>query len=321
MAKIQGNQVLLDNGQLITPETGGWYDAQQFWGGTLSAPGVINSLSNQQGAGQAVNPEVVKQSNIDQGLIPGTNEAYIAKQQQIVNPSGGAGTGNPSTTGVVSDSQKAYDALNSSMNAKRAEADKRRSEVNENPFLAEASRVGRIAKIDSMLNDSLATDQIQLTNLEKKVAAEAEASKPDLMITTETDSNGNVNIISVDKKTGALVSVKSAGKLGKGTTGSTTAGLKAAATTISSLLNANANEYGHVDPITFSEIRETFIAEGLGTRDEFNKKYAGMTSPNEPNFNGVYGFDKELRSKWTTGATTATEQLIEAFNNANSGGN
>lgn len=194
-------------------QQGGWYQGRQFWNGTLSPPGVINSQSNQQGAGQAVSAEVVAASNIDQGLAPGTNEAFLAQQQQIINPSGipnAAGA-----VGAISDSQKAYDELNSSMNNKRAEADKRRSEVNENPFLAEASRVGRIAKIDSLLNDSLATDQIQLTNLEKKVTAEAEATKPDLMITTETDNAGNVSILTIDKKTGKLVSVANGGQVGK----------------------------------------------------------------------------------------------------------
>ncbi len=74
------NLVKLDNGKTITAQTGGWYDAMQYWGGTLSAPGVINTQSNQQGAGQPVNPTVVAATNVQQGLAPGTNEAYIASQ-------------------------------------------------------------------------------------------------------------------------------------------------------------------------------------------------------------------------------------------------
>lgn len=59
-------------------QTGAWYSGRQYWNGTLSSPGVINSQSNQQGAGQAVSPEVVAASNPAQGLPAGTNENYLA---------------------------------------------------------------------------------------------------------------------------------------------------------------------------------------------------------------------------------------------------
>jgi len=55
-------------------QEGGWYSGRQYWNGTLSAPGVINSQSNQQGAGQAVSTEVVKQTNP-------ANVSYIQSQQ------------------------------------------------------------------------------------------------------------------------------------------------------------------------------------------------------------------------------------------------
>lgn len=57
------NQVKLDNGSVVTASQGAWYDGQQYWGGTLSNRGQINSLSNQQGAGQMVSKEVVAQTN------------------------------------------------------------------------------------------------------------------------------------------------------------------------------------------------------------------------------------------------------------------
>lgn len=77
---VSGNQVKLDNGQIISANQGGWYDGQQFWGGTLSAPGVINSLSDQIGAGQAVSPEVNRQSDVAQGLAPGSIQNYLKNQ-------------------------------------------------------------------------------------------------------------------------------------------------------------------------------------------------------------------------------------------------
>jgi hypothetical protein len=55
-------------------QQGGWYSGRQYWNGTLSAPGAINSQSNQVGAGQAVSPEVIKQTNPN-------NVSYIQSQQ------------------------------------------------------------------------------------------------------------------------------------------------------------------------------------------------------------------------------------------------
>lgn len=63
MATVAGNTVKLNNGSTVTPQQGGWYDGQQFWNGTLSATGAINSQSNQPGAGQQVSNEVKAQSN------------------------------------------------------------------------------------------------------------------------------------------------------------------------------------------------------------------------------------------------------------------
>lgn len=42
---------------------GGWYEGKQFWDGTFSQPGQINTLSNQPGAGAQVSKEVVAQTN------------------------------------------------------------------------------------------------------------------------------------------------------------------------------------------------------------------------------------------------------------------
>lgn len=63
-------------------QTGGWYGGRQFWGGTLSEPGVIHPLSNQQGAGQLVSPEVNLQSDKVQGNQPGDIERYLESQRQ-----------------------------------------------------------------------------------------------------------------------------------------------------------------------------------------------------------------------------------------------
>lgn len=70
-------------------QVGGWYNGRQYWTnpsdgqGYFSDPGVINPFSTQPGAGQAVNPEVVKAGSIQQGLAPDANQQYIQQQTQI----------------------------------------------------------------------------------------------------------------------------------------------------------------------------------------------------------------------------------------------
>src|SRR3990167_7214222 len=61
---------------------GGWYSGRQYWGGTLSDPGVIHPSSNQQGAGQAVSAEVNRQSAAQQGVSPQQFEGYLQQQRQ-----------------------------------------------------------------------------------------------------------------------------------------------------------------------------------------------------------------------------------------------
>lgn len=239
MATIVGDKVKLSSGQLVTPQTGGWYDSQQYWGGTLSQPGQINTLSNQQGAGQQVSSEVLRQTSVAAGLAPTANEEYINRLRQQAQTKAGEPTTAPTfvggTTGTVdtttqasttlTDLQKKRTDLETSIANKKAEADKRKAEVNDNPFLSEASRVGRIAKIDAQLNDSLQADQAALTSLATQISTEqtridkaAEAAKPDYQITTETDNAGNVTVLTIDKKTGNIVSKVSAGKVGKAAT-------------------------------------------------------------------------------------------------------
>jgi hypothetical protein len=208
-------------------QQGGWYNGRQYWNGTFSQPGQLHPESMQPGAGTMVSPEILAATSTAAGLQPGANQAYINAQYTGAN-AGQAGTTMPgvyaggvtaTTNQPLSDLQVKVNELQTSINAKKAEADKRRAEVNDNPFLSEASRVGRIAKIDSMLNDSLQTDNENLLYYQKQLDAEktaaTEAAKTDYAISTETDNAGNVTVITVDKKTGKLVSSISAGKVGK----------------------------------------------------------------------------------------------------------
>lgn len=193
MAQVIGNKIKLDNGKLITPQTGGWYDGQQFWGGTLSAPGVINSQSNQQGAGQAVSQEVNRQSSVAQGLAPTAVQTYLDKKNTApvtppISPLDQTVASSVSTPGVSANTGVAggvggsvmptapqtidlpgmYNTLYKSAGIPELEqkladhatayADAQ-SKINDNPWLSEATRTGRIAKLSTDYQNRVKNDQ------------------------------------------------------------------------------------------------------------------------------------------------------------------
>jgi len=173
---VADGKVKLDSGQIINAQQGGWYDGQQFWGGTLSNPGQINAQSNQQGAGQYVSKEVVQQTNPN-------NWDYLQKQQQAmgVSPSpsnqmpsemipgsspSGAGVGFSAPAPI--DLPGLYNTLTknagiSDLEQKMADkADayaKQQSKINDNPYLSEATRVGRVQKLSIDYNNDIKNDQ------------------------------------------------------------------------------------------------------------------------------------------------------------------
>ena len=170
----------------ITPpqggfQQGGWYSGRQYWGSTLSEPGQIHPSSNQQGAGQNVSNEVVAQTNPN-------NQAYIEAERAkaaakpvtpATTPAGAGAYSNTGTTGSagatsgtgtigtqatlnlpdlyknlyassgISDKENEY----STMEKGYIEA---KGKVNDNPFLSEATRVGRVAKLESLFNERTA---------------------------------------------------------------------------------------------------------------------------------------------------------------------
>jgi hypothetical protein len=172
MATIIGNnQVKLNSGQTVQAQQGGWYDGQQFWGGTLSQPGQINSLSNQQGAGQAVSQDVIAQTNpanvayINQqrqktGLPPSPVQAPV-NQPAAVQPTGqtsagtGAGVGitPPATINLPSLYESLYASsgirdIEAQLSAKTNAYNEQVAKIKDNPYLSEATMTGRIAKLD-----------------------------------------------------------------------------------------------------------------------------------------------------------------------------
>ena len=174
-------------------QQGGWYNGRQYWGGTLSDPGVIHPSSDQIGAGQAVSAEVNRQTSIAAGLAPDANQRYV-EQQRAQQPAityandafptyaqrqatgnlgaipGGGSTGptKPLVTPLVDtlniaakpapaiDLPNLYKSLQAGSGISEAEAqlsaltkanNDAMSKINDNPWLSEATRVGRISKL------------------------------------------------------------------------------------------------------------------------------------------------------------------------------
>jgi len=282
-------------------QQGGWYGGRQYWNGTFSQPGQLHPESNQQGAGTMVNPEVLAATSAAAGLPAGANQTYINEQYAGTNAgqpgsnipgvyAGGAGTGGVAgTTQPLSSLEVKVNEIQTSINAKKAEADKRRAEVNDNPFLSEASRVGRIAKIDAMLNDSIATENANLLYYQKQLDAEKLAAQPDYVVNTETDDNGNVTAFTIDKKTGKLVRTESLGKVGKSKSDANTTSVSNQAAIKQGLVNST-NSYGHVSPEIWNAALEAYIMDNLGSYDEFITLYGNLRDPNRTDSGTATGY-------------------------------
>lgn len=182
MALVVGNnQVKLNDGSTITAKSGEWYDARQWVNGSLSQPGQIHPEFGGVGAGQQVSSEVNQQSDAAQGNNAGAIDKFIQEQLALQQQQGGnAQVSTPSTTGTgtgagiagsgfaspeVPDLASQFKDLmaGSGINEKQAEFSQMekdfieaKGKINDNPFLSEASRVGREAKITKLFDERTA---------------------------------------------------------------------------------------------------------------------------------------------------------------------
>lgn len=178
----------------ITPpkegfQQGGWYSGRQYWGGQLSDPGAINPLSTQQGAGQAVSPEVNAQSAQQQGVSAPQFESYLQQQRDIqakkqvqpaqqVQPTQptqqteatAAGAGAGAGMGVVTQptinlpdiyknlyTSSGITNIESSLSEKTKAYNETVAKIKDNPYLSEGTMTGRIKKIDEKFNADAAS--------------------------------------------------------------------------------------------------------------------------------------------------------------------
>lgn len=194
---LSGGKVKLDDGSIVTAQNLGWYDGYQYYNGSLAPQrGVIHPNSPQQGAGQAVSPDVNKQSAAAQGKSYEEFSNYLKQSSPGYTPqqiSNAAGTSLPGGSGAGYSTQptinlpELYDQLYKSsgisdLEAQLSQRDKEFIEatgtINDNPFLSEATRVGRVAKLDELyqkrtanLRNDIATKKADIEtrlNLETK---------------------------------------------------------------------------------------------------------------------------------------------------------
>lgn len=213
-------------------QQGGWYSGRQFFNGTLSDPGVIHPESSQQGAGQAVSQEVVKQTNP-------ANVAYIQKQNPQAAPpinqpaggtdmGGGAGMAGGVTTPPTIDLQALYtgfsdkagiSTIQKTINDKTASFNEAQAKINDNPYLSEANRVGRIQKLTMDFNNNIKNDhdalamkqadvKLQLDLASKQYDINSQASKDalsqfnSLLSMGALDNASGTDIANLTKATG-----------------------------------------------------------------------------------------------------------------------
>lgn len=177
----------------------GWYGGRQYVGGTLSEPNQIHPNSPQQGAGQEVSQEVRNQSAAAQGVTPEKFDSYLNLQKQkgsgmvpVGNPiPGGSGMGmaegggdgagigiSPPAALNLPDlykslyEQQGVAELEKSLYEKSQGFTKAQSTINDNPFLAEASRVGRISKLTTDYNSAVKNDQDALVMKKQDIATQ-----------------------------------------------------------------------------------------------------------------------------------------------------
>jgi hypothetical protein len=225
-------------------QEGGWYwdpaakQARQFSGGKFGDPNVINN-PNQVGYGQQVSPEVQAQSN--------------PTMTAATNPTVAVNNGVTATQQPALDVQSLYDKSMTSPEIKSvsdqiAELDKQINDKetkynavvaaeNDNPWLAEATRVGRIGKINDKKNAEMNTLVARKQVLADQLASyKADAQNKLNVALKQYDINkqgtqDNLNKLSVLISTGAIGNLSDAdlATLG-GATGFTTEQLKAVKT-------------------------------------------------------------------------------------------
>ena len=238
------------------------------------------------------------------------------------------------------------------------------SKINDNPFLSEANRVGRIQKLQTDFNNATAGTRSDIAtkkaDIETRLQLETKqfdinsqqaqqafnqfqtllqsggldnATGEDIAnmtratgmsssiinsaINANKQKNVQTQIISFDDGTNqgfAVINSQTGEIINKQTVTqskpSASAGAKAptigstqytaeSKSALNQFVGQRSNSYGHINPTDWNAALNAFLADSLGTRDDFIKSYARYTDPNRGDFQQAYGFSKDLRTKLT----------------------
>lgn len=162
------NLVKLDDGSVVTAQTGGWYNGQQYWGGSLGAPGQFNAQNNQPGQQGAayVAPEnqayIQQQQATYQAPAPQSNPGGVPAPTAQTGGGGGVGYSfnqpsidlnsiyqNLTQSSGISDVEKQITDKTLAYNQAVAS-------VKDNPYLSEATMSGRLSKLEDKYKADLA---------------------------------------------------------------------------------------------------------------------------------------------------------------------
>lgn len=212
---IGGGKVKLNSGQVVTAQTGGWYDGQQYWNGSLSNPGEFNPQSGSQGAApvQAKDVSFISQQRAKMGLTPTAQpQQQQQQQQQAPQPSQPSQpvqmpqrptinlqdiyskaleTARTSTQAEIQSTADQVNQIQQRLQQKREQLAQAESQIADNPFYGEATRVGRIAKLRDQYNQDVAN-----VNQELQLAQNRQAQAENKRVKAEADAQVALNIAS-----------------------------------------------------------------------------------------------------------------------------
>lgn len=137
------------------PKNGEWIDGKQYWDGKYGEAGVVMN-PNDVGYGKKVSSEVNRASSIAQGKEAGAIDAYLGNtvvnnQQSDVVPTNDA-TQQAGAFNLINQydqlkQESGIDKLTASISEKEKMLAEAESQINDNPWNSESTRVGRIAKL------------------------------------------------------------------------------------------------------------------------------------------------------------------------------
>jgi hypothetical protein len=115
----------------------------------------------------------------------------------------------PGTTASSTD----LSALEQQLASKQDALVKATGNINDNPWYSEATRVGKLAKLNNIA-------QLEISNLNTQLAQkkqDIENAKPKTQVVTSTDDQGNMYTAVIDTATGQVINKSNLGQVGKAT--------------------------------------------------------------------------------------------------------